>query len=333
MSQARARVLAALTQHEIEHGDAPWCRRWLRRMCGIVPPQGTLVRALRERLTNLRDAAARGEQVPIVGERNPLPWRLSKRAKAIVNARVVGISYPHHTPTCSANGQSFVYGQGCWRTAEKIQALLTILVPSLRGFVAPLRTGLRSLVLGLRILEGQTLSVNDLIRLGLDQGFKALAKTSISRAKTLILEGLSMIEGCCPVRKLVPALHCLVHYADGTEMHGILKLFWMMSFGTSQPQPHHLSYNLLTHHPLTTLSHTPHHLSERFNKKCKNLTANKHMPFESLANALVRDATARYHRWRLGIKMTRHDKLPLTEVRNSLFNIMHFTTHSRVSFL
>jgi hypothetical protein len=81
-------------------------------------------------------------------------------------------------------------------------------------------------------LEGQVFSVNDLVRLGLNQGFKALLKTSISRAKTLILEGLSMIEGCCPVRKLVPALHCLVHYADGTKMHGILKLFWMMSFGT-----------------------------------------------------------------------------------------------------
>ena len=236
MSQARARVLAALTQHEIDHGDVPWCRRWLR-MCGIVPPQRTRVRELRKQLTPLRDAAGRGEQVPVIGARNPLPWRLSKRAQSIVNARVVGISYPHHTPTCSANNESFINAQGCWRTAEKIQALLTVLVPSLRGFVAPLRTGLRSLVLGLRMLEGQTYSVNDLIRLGLDPGFKALAKPTISRAKTLILEGLAMIEGCCPVRKLVPALHCLVHYADGTEMHGILKFFWMMSFGTSQPHP------------------------------------------------------------------------------------------------
>lgn len=231
MSQNRALALAALTHHEIEHGDTTWCRRWLR-MCGIIPPQRTRVGDLRQQLTPLRDAAARGEQVPVVGATNPLPWRLTKRAQSIVNARVVGICYPHHTPTCSANNESFINGQGCWRTSEKIIALLTILVPSLRGFVTPLRTGLRSLVHGLRILEGQVFSVNDLVRLGLDQGFKALLKTSISRAKTLILEGLSMIEGCCPVRKLVPALHCLVHYADGTKMHGILKLFWMMSFGT-----------------------------------------------------------------------------------------------------
>ena len=148
----------------------------------------------------------------------------------------------------------------------------------------PVRTALRSIVLGLRILEGQTFSLNEQVRLGLDRGFKALRKASIARAKTLIVEGLSMLEGCCPVRKLVPALHCLVHYAEGTEMHGILKMFWMMSF-------------------------------ERFNKKCKNLTSNKCFPFESLANALVRDATARFHRWRRGEKMSRHDKRTRTEVR------------------
>lgn len=205
-------------------------------MCGIVPPAATRVRELRRQLTPLRDAAGRGERVPVVGATNPLPWRLSKRAKTTVNARVAGICYPHHTPTCSDhNQQSFIFRQGCWRTAEKIQALLVVLIPSLRGFVTPLRTALRSLVLGLRLLEGQTFSVNELIRLGLTQGFKAVSNESIRRAKTLILEGLSMIEGCCPVRKLVPALHTLVHYADGTKMHGILRLFWMMTFGTSYP--------------------------------------------------------------------------------------------------
>ena len=232
MLQARERILSAFTDDEISCGDSAWCRRWLR-VCGIVPPQGTRVNDLRERVKPLRDMAARGERVPVVGALNPLPWRLSKRAKTIVNARVVGISYPHHTPTCSTDKNSFIFKEGCWRTAEKIQALMVILVPALRGFVAPVRTALRSLVLGLRLLEGQTFSVNDQVRLCLDRGFKGLEKTTINRAKTLILEGLSMLEGCLPLRKLVPALHCLVHYAEGTEMHGILKLFWMMAFGTS----------------------------------------------------------------------------------------------------
>ena len=246
-------------------------------MCGITPAQDTRVRALRQEVTSLRDAAARGEQVPVVGATNPLPWRLSERGKAIVNDRVAGVCYPHLTPTCSASGskKSFIYREGCWRTASKIQALLIILVPSLRGFVPAFRTGLRSLILGLRILEGQTYSVNEIRRLMLEQGFKALKKEEIGmcvcvcvcvylflvctcacvyvcvgRAKTLILEGLSMIEGCCPVRKLAPALHCLVHYADGTRMHGILKFFWMMSFGKPDPGRHH-------HHLTTyTVSHT-----------------------------------------------------------------------------
>lgn len=256
----------------------------------------------------LRDMAARGEQVPVVGAMNPLPWRLSKRAKKIVNDRVTRISYPHHTPTCNAEKQSFIFREGCWRTAEKIQALLVILIPSLRNFVAPVRTALRSLVLGLKMLEGQTLSVNEQVRLCLDRGFKGLHKEDIQRAKKLILEGLSMLEGCCPVKKLVPALHCLVHYADGTALHGILKLFWMMSFGMSLSHPHCLARNHHQHHNHTCTS-------ERYNKKCKNLTSNKKFPFESLANSLVRDATARFQRWRLGAKMTRNSKLPRTEVR------------------
>ena len=226
-------MLAALSQHEIDHGNTTWCRRWLR-MCGIVPAQGERVRDLRARVEELRDTAASGEQVPIIGAMNPLPWRLSKRAKAIVNARVVRISYPHLTPKCTIGKTSFIYRGGCWRTASKLQALLIVLVPSLRGFVRPLRTALRSLVLGLRILEGQTFSVNDLRRLGLRQGFHALKKQDIRRAKKMILEGLSMLEGCCPIRKLVPATHCLVHYPDGAAQHGILRMYWMMSFGESQ---------------------------------------------------------------------------------------------------
>ena len=46
------------------------------------------------------------------------------------------------------------------------------------------------------------------------------------------------------------------------------------------------------------------------------MTANKKFPFESLANSLVRDATARFHRWNEGVSMTRREKLPRTEVFN-----------------
>ena len=56
------------------------------------------------------------------------------------------------------------------------------------------------------------------------------------------------------------------------------------------------------------------HVSERFNKKCKNLTSNKHVPFTSLANSLVRDGTSRYFRWRRRFRTTRVCKIPKTEV-------------------
>ena len=54
--------------------------------------------------------------------------------------------------------------------------------------------------------------------------------------------------------------------------------------------------------------------AERFNKKCKNLTANKHEPIASLSNALVRDGTCRYFRWRRRANLCRTCKLPITEV-------------------
>ena len=57
--------------------------------------------------------------------------------------------------------------------------------------------------------------------------------------------------------------------------------------------------------------------AERFNKKCKNLTANKHLPMQSLANALVRDNTARFFRWKRGAPTTRQPKIPVTEVVGS----------------
>ena len=110
-------------------------------------------------------------------------------------------------------------------------AFLVILVPALRGFVPKFRAGLRRLIWGIRILEGQCLSVAEADFLNLERGFRALKKSDIAKARILIAEGLSMIEGCCPICLIVPAIHCLCHYADGAELHGLLRLLWMMNFG------------------------------------------------------------------------------------------------------
>ena len=125
----------------------------------------------------------------------------------------------------------------------------------------------------------------------------------IDKARVLIIEGLSMIEGCCPVSCIVPALHCLCHYADGAAKHGLLRLLWMINFGEL------VLFVFYTFYYISLLLLL---FLERHNKKCKNLTGNKDKPIASLANALVRDGTARYFRWRRGESTTRVDKIPVT---------------------
>ena len=186
---------------------------------------------LRRHVTALRRRAQLRQRVAIPGAVNPLPWRLNTIAREIVNKRILRISYPHYTPVCNIDGDSFINGAGIWRSESKLIAFLVLLVPALRGFVPKLRAGLRSLIWGLRILEGQTINVNEADDLGLDRGSKNLKKSDIARARTLIIEGLSMIEGCVPISVIVPAIHCLCHYADGAELHGILRLLWMINFG------------------------------------------------------------------------------------------------------
>ena len=205
------------------------------RMCEIKVDDKERVADLRRRVTKLRDQAKSGQQIPLPNKPARLPWRLTDLARAIVNQRLLNVSYPHYTPVCNIPGTSFINGAGIWRTANKLIAFLVLLVPALRGFVPKLHAGLRSLIWGLRILEGQTLSVNEAGELKVESRFKALNQSDIKRARTLIIEGLSLIEGCCPVRCLVPAIHCLCHYADGAELHGLLKLLWMISFGLLMP--------------------------------------------------------------------------------------------------
>ena len=265
LSEMRHRNLAAIQDDVINRAGAVWIRRWLR-LCGIVPGQQVRIAELRTRLTQLRDTAAAGEPIP-TGVLKPLPWRLSPQAKETVNRRATTLCYPHYTPVCHVGKDSFFNRAGCWRTASKLLAFLVLLVPLLFGFVKPFREGLRRVVYGLRILQGQTCSFNEAKSLNLEFTNIFLRNSEINKARRLILEGLAIIEGCCPICLLVPALHCLCHYGDGAALWGLLRLLWMMHF-------------------------------ERYNKKCKNLTANKKFPFRSLANALVRDATARYYRWR-----------------------------------
>jgi len=230
LSEARSRALRMLDDASIASGNTTWCRRWLR-LCGVTPETGERIADLRRRVVGMRDRALRG-RIPLPNVLPPLPWRLNSMARKIVNERIMRISYPHYTPVCCIDSDSFINRAGIWRTASKLVAFLVLLVPALRGFVPKLRSGLRSLIWGLRILEGQTISVNEADAMNVERGFKVLKKADIARARTLIIEGLSMIEGCCPISVIVPAIHCLCHYAEGAELHGLLRLLWMIHFGS-----------------------------------------------------------------------------------------------------
>ena len=248
LSQTRTQVLAGLEDEQINAGDVTWNRRWLR-MCGVRLDGPERVADFRRRVIMLRDQARSGQRIALPTESVHLPWRLTRLGREIVNKRILNISYPHYTPVCSIDSDSFINRAGIWRTANKLVAFLVLLVPVLRGFVPKLRDGLRSLIWGLRILERQTPSVNEADELNLERGHRALKKSDIKRARTLIIEGLSMIEGCCPPCLLVPAIHCLCHYGDGAELHGLLRLLWMISFGTCLIVL--LLLNLYEHYPLS----------------------------------------------------------------------------------
>lgn len=231
LSEVRSRLLRSLTDDQISTMSTVVCRRWLR-ICCVEIDGNPRVHQLRARVTTLRNQLMNGERIVLRNRLNPLPWRLSDVARNIINKRALNVVYPHYTPMCNIPDDSFINGSGCWRTASKLVAFLVLLVPTLRGFVPKFRAGLRSLIWGIRILEGRTLSVQQANALNLESGFKALKKVDIVKARVLIAEGLSMIEGCCPISCIVPAVHCLCHYADGAEKHGLLRLLWMINFGS-----------------------------------------------------------------------------------------------------
>ena len=86
----------------------------------------------------------------------PLPWRLSREAFDEVDRRVLRMVLPHNTEPFTKDGRSFLnFSKASNKTSKKLLILLVVLPTVLRGYIQPLRRGLRLLVLGLRMLEGQ----------------------------------------------------------------------------------------------------------------------------------------------------------------------------------
>ena len=125
-----------------------------------------------------------------------MPWRLSFTALEEVDSRVLKIVYPRGTNGCSKDGLSFFKKSGrTWRTSEKLMALLHILTTALRGYVPTVRAAVRHLVWGLRILQGRCISESEAKSLKVEPGSSPLSNKDTKKAKPLIIEGLSEIEG------------------------------------------------------------------------------------------------------------------------------------------
>ena len=97
---------------------------------------------------------------------------------------------------------------------------LVILIPILQGFVQPFREGLIRVVYGLRILKDQTCSANEAVTLHLEYTNTFLKRNDIEKTKQLIIVGLCIIGGVVPICLLVPTIHYLCHYGDGTTLLG-----------------------------------------------------------------------------------------------------------------
>ena len=68
---------------------------------------------------------------------------------------------------------------------------------ALRGYVPIVRSALRKLIWGLRILEGRCISGNEAVALNVQPGCTPLSEEDIEKSSPLVIEGLAELEGDC----------------------------------------------------------------------------------------------------------------------------------------
>jgi len=98
-------------------------------------------------------------------------------------------------------------------------ALLFIMPTVLRGCVPNLHDAFCDLILGLRILHGMVYSPRKCRSLHIEPGSYCLKKADIDRAHTLIVQGLSKLEGSMPVRVLTLSLITLTLTLTHTPLY------------------------------------------------------------------------------------------------------------------
>ena len=149
------------------------------------------------------------------------------------------------------------------KCSRKLLLLRFILPTQLRDQVTAVRNAMHLFVWALRRMDGQVVSYNRAITLGILPGSRVLRKDSLAVVESDMICALVLLEGSLPISHLVPGVHHFCHYGGCTTSHGSLRWVWMMAF-------------------------------ERYNKKIKNLVRNNSQPVAHLANSVSVDAAARF---------------------------------------
>lgn len=251
------------TDADVNATTRPQLEKWARAVG--VKTSDLLVDALRAKVREIRHRLRQPEDYYFV-PRKPaqLPWRLTREGFAEVDRRVLRMVFPHHTESLVKNGRTFLrFTNASNKTSKKILALLVVLPTVLRGYIQAFRRGLRLLILGLRMIDGQVHSYNACVRLGVEPGSRTFDRRLVTKIHTLIITGLSMITGSVPPSTLTACLHLLGHYPEHAALFCVLRWYMMMVF-------------------------------ERYNRFVKTMCRNKNWVFASIANEYVRRATHHY---------------------------------------
>ena len=195
-------------------------------------------------------------------ESQPLPWRLSKDDRDLLNRRVVNMWCPHYRDKLHKNGSSFwKKPKYCWKTKHKLNIFLVFLPTLLRDQVPEFHRAIMKITFALRRLDGLVISIDEAKRIGVEPGCHCLPKGAIHSINEDLILGIVMLEGCVPLEILNTTLHHVLHFGEQSALNGCLRWFWMFVF-------------------------------ERYNKRIKGMVKNKHWVAESLAtNALMETAT------------------------------------------
>ena len=161
----------------------------------------------------------------------PLPWRLTKEQRLLLDLRTRRIVWPHYMERLYYRGAS-MWKKPCrmWKCRRKYRLLYHVLPIQLRDQVPILRRALVLFAWAMRRYAGQVYSYEAAKAMGILPGSRVLVAARLKTIKGDLICAIVLLEGCVPIAYLIPTWHHFVHYPEYAETHGILRILWMMAF-------------------------------------------------------------------------------------------------------